>query len=105
MTPPLRRYTDKFPQLYGRVLEVPAGITGLASVMCHRHEARLLAQCATPEETEAVYMRRCVPLKARVDLLYVKHCSIWLDVYVLYLTAAKFGPLPGRRAKRIRSKP
>lgn len=100
--PPLRSYVERFPQLYAGVLKNRPGITGLASIIFHRHEANLLANAHTSEETDRIYARRCIPRKARLDLIYQQNQSLWLDVYILYLTAAKLLPLPGRRARRIR---
>lgn len=102
--PPLRRYTNQFPQIYGQVLRNLPGITGLATIVFHQHEARLLGQTSTAQETEETYVRRCIPRKARLDLIYQNNASVRLDVYILYLTAAKFIPLPGRRARRARGK-
>ncbi len=100
--PPLRRYTEMFPEIYRKVLKARPGITGLASIIFHRHEAWLLEQARTPEETESIYINRCIPRKARLDTMYVVKRSIWLDIYIMYLTAAKIIPLPGRRARRMR---
>lgn len=100
--PPLRQYTEAFPELYARVLRDRPGVTGLASILFHRHETLLLSQARTPQETDAIYVRRCIPRKARLDLIYQANRSLWLDLYVLYLTAAKLVPLPGRRARRVR---
>lgn len=99
--PPEPRYVRACPDIYREVLRDRPGITGLASVMIHRHEEWILAQCASEDETEAVYIRRSVPRKARIDLIYQKHKSLRLDLYVFYLTAAMFLPLPGRRARRV----
>ncbi len=93
--PPLRDYVERFPALYARVLRSRPGITGLASLHFHRHEEWLLAQCRTPEETDAVYARRCVPRKARLDLIYQQRRTICLDLRLMVETAAKV--LPGRR--------
>ncbi|MBT2131519.1 sugar transferase [Planktotalea lamellibrachiae] len=99
--PPEPRYVRACPDIYRQVLKDRPGITGLASVVFHRHEEWILAQCASPDETEAVYIRRSVPRKARIDLIYQKHKSLRMDFYVFYLTAAMFVKLPGRRARRI----
>ncbi len=99
--PPEPRYVRKCKDVYAQVLKDTPGITGLASVVFHRHEEWILAQCHSPQETEAAYIRRSVPRKARIDLIYQKHKSLCMDLYVLYLTAAMFLPLPGRRARRI----
>ncbi len=68
--PPLRQYVQAYPELYARVLQSRPGITGLATLIYHRHEERLLARCRTAAETDAVYRRRCIPRKARLDLIY-----------------------------------
>lgn len=77
--PPLRRYVEMFPDLYAEVLKARPGITGLATLAYHRTEERLLAPCRTPEETEAVYVRRCVPRKARLDLIYAARRDLCWD--------------------------
>ncbi len=100
--PPLRRYTDKYPEIYGEVLKNRPGLTGLASIIYHNHETRLLEQAKTAEETEDIYVHRCIPRKAHLDLIYQRNISLWLDLYIVYLTAAKIFPLPGRRARRLR---
>ncbi|MFD0982103.1 sugar transferase [Tropicimonas aquimaris] len=102
--PPARRYVKLFPELYSEVLRCRTGITGLATVMFHSHEEMLLRDCATGEETEAVYIRRCIPRKARLDLIYRQNQSLGLDLYLIYLTAGKLLPLPGRRLNRLKAK-
>lgn len=87
--PPLRRYVVDYPQIYGPVLQSRPGITGLASLTYHAHEERLLAACTTPEETDAVYRRRCVPAKARLDLIYARHRSLCWDLVLIGRTAAR----------------
>lgn len=94
--PPLRQYTEAFPELYARVLAMPPGVTGLATLLYHAHEERLLARCATPEETHAVYARACVPRKARLDAIYRDRWSPWLDLWVIGRTLAA---LAGGRAR------
>ena len=84
--PPLRLYVTRFPDLYAQVLKSRPGITGLASLTFHRHEERLLAACRTPEETDAVYSRRCVPQKARLDLIYQQRRTICLDLVLMART-------------------
>jgi lipopolysaccharide/colanic/teichoic acid biosynthesis glycosyltransferase len=84
--PPLRDYVERFPQLYSRVLQSRPGVTGLATLMLHAREERLLAGCTTAAETDAVYAQRCLPIKARVDLLYQRKQTLLLDVFVLLST-------------------
>lgn len=87
--PPLRQYVERFPDLYAQVLRNRPGITGLASLAYHRHEERLLAACGTPQETDAVYCRRCIPRKARLDLIYQKNRTICLDIGLMLKTLAR----------------
>ena len=51
------------------------------------------------EETDAVYVRRCIPRKARLDLIYQKNQSLRLDLWLIWVTAARIFGLPGARQK------
>lgn len=102
--PPVKDYVDDFAEIYAVVLQEKPGITGLATVMFHAREEQLLATCRTAEETDAIYRRRCVPRKAHLDRIYAANRSLWLDLYILYLTGAKILPLPGARARRLRNR-
>ena len=83
---PLPEYVDRFPDLYARVLRNRPGLTGLATVVFHRHESRLLSVCRTATDTDAVYARRCIPRKARLDLIYQRRRSVMLDLWILART-------------------
>ncbi|WP_425051846.1 sugar transferase [Psychromarinibacter sp. S121] len=87
--PPLRLYVQRFPELYVEVLQCRPGITGLATLYYHRHEERLLADCETAQETDAVYSRRCVPRKAELDLIYRRRRSVAMDLRLIAMTAAR----------------
>lgn len=87
--PPLRVYVDAFPDLYARVLQSRPGITGLASMVFHAHEERLLARCRDAAETDHVYRTRCIPRKAQLDLIYQARRSICFDLVLIGRTAAK----------------
>ncbi len=84
--PPLRQYVEQDPALYAQVLKSRPGVTGLASIVYHRHEAMLLERCTTPEETNAVYSRVCVPAKARLDLIYQRHQNMCYDFDLVFQT-------------------
>lgn len=84
--PPLREYVERFPDLYAEVLKSRPGVTGLATIRFHKHEDRLLARCKTPEETDAVYTRVCVPRKARLDLIYQRHQNTCYDFDLVFQT-------------------
>lgn len=87
--PPLRLYVERFPDLYTQVLRNRPGITGLATLVYHRHEEQLLATCRTAAETDAVYARRCVPRKAQIDLIYQRRRNLWMDLGLMALTLAR----------------
>ena len=84
--PPLRLYVERFPEIYARVLRDKPGVTGLATLTFHRHEERLLAACRTAEETDAVYCRRCIPRKARIDLTYQARRTLCSDLALMLRT-------------------
>ncbi|WHZ35174.1 sugar transferase [Sagittula sp. MA-2] len=84
--PPLRRYVEMFPDLYDKVLAERPGVTGLASQAFHAHEERLLSGASTPEHTEDIYCRRCIPRKARLDLIYVKSRTPCSDMRLMFAT-------------------
>lgn len=81
--PPLRRYVEQFPEIYGKVLESRPGITGLATLCFHRTEERLLAPCTSGVETEEVYIRRCIPRKAQLDLIYARNRTVCFDLRLM----------------------
>ena len=84
--PPLREYVERFPALYGQVLRNRPGVTGLATMIYHAHEDRIMASCQTAEATEAAYYRRCLPTKLRLDLIYQRRCSLRVDLWIIWHT-------------------
>ena len=84
--PPLREYVERFPELYAEVLKSRPGVTGLATIRFHKHEDRLLARCKTPEETDEIYTKICVPRKAHLDLIYQKHQTTCFDFDLVFQT-------------------
>ena len=91
--PPDPRYVKMFPELYAEVLKSRPGLTGLATVVYHKTEDRLLASCKTPQQTEAVYTRVCVPRKARLDMIYTKNRNLIYDTVLIMHTVFRNLPL------------
>lgn len=87
--PPLRRYVKLRPDLYSKVLQHRPGVTGLATLRYHSHEERLLARCKTAEDTDRIYLTRCVPAKARLDLLWARNRSLCFDIALIWETSAR----------------
>ena len=44
---------------------------------------------STAEQTDAAYCRRCIPTKARLDLIYQRNQSVCFDVKLIWQTAAR----------------
>lgn len=84
--PPLREYVEQFPAVYSQVLKSRPGVTGLATLIYHRHEDRILARCKSAEATELAYYRRCLPAKLKIDLIYQRHRDIRLDLWIMWST-------------------
>ncbi|NVO22480.1 sugar transferase [Donghicola mangrovi] len=87
--PPLRLYVERFPELYKNVLRSRPGITGMATIFFHKHEELLLSQCGTAEETDKVYSERCVPRKAKLDLIYQEKRNLCMDCWLIKKTALR----------------
>ena len=85
--PPLPEYVERFPSLYGQVLKSRPGVTGLATLIYHRHEDKIMAKCVSAEATEAAYYRRCLPAKLRIDMIYQRHRSMGMDLWIIWHTA------------------
>jgi len=88
--PPLRCYVDMHPALYARVLQNRPGVTGLATLYFHHKEEQLLAACGSAQESEALYIHRCIPVKARLDLIWAKNQSLCYDAQLITETARRF---------------
>ena len=84
--PPLREFVERFPSVYAQVLKSRPGITGLATLTYHRHEANLLAHSTSRYETDAIYVRRCIPRKAQIDLMYQRNRTICMDFSLMLQT-------------------
>lgn len=95
--PPLRYYVEKHPAVYAQVLTHRPGVTGLATLRYHRTEERLLANCQTAAETDQVYSRRCVPVKARLDMIWAANQSLCFDLRLILETITR---VIGASAKR-----
>lgn len=97
--PPLREYVDRFPRRYAQVLRTRPGVTGLATLIYHAHEDRIMARCHSPEATEAAYYRRCLPTKLRLDLIYQQRRTLVLDLWIIWNTVMTV-IIPGWKRRR-----
>lgn len=95
--PPLRAYVERFPQIYGRVLRLRPGLTGIATLVFYAREDKLLSSCRTAAETDAVYVGRCIPRKAHLDLIYQQKQTLLLDIYILFRSISQIFKTQKRR--------
>ncbi len=84
--PPLRQYVEAFPETYDQVLKNRPGVTGLATLVYNKHETYLLERCLTAEETDKTYQERCIPQKAKLDLIYQRNQSVCYDLALVFET-------------------
>lgn len=96
--PPLRQYVERRPDLYRAVLQSRPGVTGLATLAYHRHEEVILNACRSASETDAAYVRRCIPVKARLDLIYQRNATLCYDLKLLWKTGRGFVPRQNRHS-------
>jgi lipopolysaccharide/colanic/teichoic acid biosynthesis glycosyltransferase len=69
-----------------RVLDLPPGITGAASLK-FRNEEALLAQ-VPPEQLESFYVKALLPQKIELELGYARNASAFSDAAIVFRTAA-----------------
>ncbi|MFU8776938.1 MAG: sugar transferase [Roseovarius sp.] len=99
--PPLRCYVENCPEIYARVLEKCPGVTGLATLIYHRTEERLLSACTCAESGEKTYVTRCIPRKARLDMIWARHQSLCYDMRLICQTVIRvFSRRPTYRVGR-----
>lgn len=87
------RYLAAYSEEQRRVLEVRPGITCPASIAFRDEQVRLTGA------TEQDYVRRVLPLKLQLDLEYVAHHSLALDISILCETVVAL--LPTATAQRL----
>lgn len=105
--PPLPEFVERFPERYAQVLRNRPGVTGLATMIYHAHEDRIMASCPTAEATEAAYYRRCLPTKLRLDMIYQRRASLRIDMWIMWNTVMTviIPQWNGRRYCRRKARP
>jgi len=98
--PPLPALVARFPEVYLPLLGERPGLTGLASLVFRRHEARLLRDAPDQAAADFTYARRCIPAKARLDALRRDRGGPLLDLAILAGTLAGGTSLPFRHFRR-----
>jgi lipopolysaccharide/colanic/teichoic acid biosynthesis glycosyltransferase len=76
-------FVDLHPHQYGTILRVRPGITGLSQV-AFAEESRILDD----ENPLNHYVGAILPQKVALDIMYAQERSFWLNVRILFWTAA-----------------
>ena len=76
----------KLPQ-YAEMFDMPfrPGITGRATLE-FRDEEFIFRSFTDPEELDSYYRERIMPVKARLDLEYMRKCTLWSDLLMILAT-------------------
>jgi len=86
--PEVMEYANLYTEEEKIVYAVRPGITDYASLW-NIDEAEALKDAKTPEETEALYLKKIRPEKVRLQMQYVKEQSFGTDMKILFRTLAK----------------
>jgi len=83
--PEVPRYVKLFAKRYETILTVRPGITDPASLE-YRDESAILA---VSDDPEGEYVRRILPDKLRLAEEYVRRCSLYMDMMLIFRTLLK----------------
>ena len=83
--PEVRKYVSLYTNEQLKVLTVRPGLTDIASIE-YIDENELLGKSANPEET---YISEIMPEKLKLNLRYIAHQSLWLDIKLIFKTFFK----------------
>ncbi len=77
------RFVEMHRDGYARILSVRPGVTGLSQLAFAR-ESEIL----DPNDREGYYIRDLLPQKVDLDVNYAARRTLWLDIKILFWTAA-----------------
>ena len=76
------KYTEQYTPEMMATLLLPAGVTGLASIL-YKDEAKLLDEA---ENVDKVYVEKILPAKMHYNLKQIKQFSFWNDIKLMFMT-------------------
>src|SRR4029077_3568071 len=83
--PEVKKYVDMYSEEEKQILDLRPGITDWASIW-NSNEAAVLEGSTNPEKTYEELIR---PTKLALQLFYARNHSLWVDIKILFHTAAK----------------
>lgn len=81
--PELSKYTKYYQDKWDKILQVKPGITGLAAIKLAQWEYSQLMDINAPDE---IYIKKILPRKLQLEQIYVKRCSLLLDIKIILAT-------------------
>lgn len=80
--PEVCKYVELYDQTQQRILSVKPGLTDWASI-AYIDENQILAAADNPE---IYYIKHIIPQKIALNLRYIDHHNIWVDIWIILLT-------------------
>lgn len=80
--PEVCKYVELYDQTQKRILSVKPGLTDWASI-AYIDENQILAAADNPE---IYYIKHIIPQKIALNLRYIDHHNIWVDIRIILLT-------------------
>lgn len=80
--PEVSKYVELYDQTQQRILSVKPGLTDWASI-AYIDENQILAAADNPE---IYYIKHIIPQKIALNLRYIDHHNIWVDIRIILLT-------------------
>jgi lipopolysaccharide/colanic/teichoic acid biosynthesis glycosyltransferase len=80
--PEVQEYVRLYTQEQRKILQVKPGITDFASIE-YFNENELLGNSSDPQKT---YIEEIMPAKLKLNLEYVKHNNVFVDIKIILLT-------------------
>lgn len=80
--PEVEEYVQHYDDEQRQILNQTPGLAGMAQLV-FPDEAKMLAECSTPEEMEAAYIEQLIPRKVAVDLEYERKRTFFSDMRLI----------------------
>lgn len=72
-------------EIQSRIYNVKPGLTGIGSIVFRDEES--LISAVKDEDPHVFYKRVIAPYKGKLEMWYQDHCSIYLDLQLIFMTA------------------
>jgi len=83
--PEVPKYVELYSPDQRRILQVKPGLTSYASII-YRNESEILGRQKNPEQ---YYVEKIMPHKIKLDMKYIEHNNLWIDLKIIGKTIFK----------------